>query len=155
MTVGGPRQPRTWPGAALGAVLLGLLLPAAVPAASRDITFDDLKFALQKGGAFQRTLLTPKIERLDTQRVRIRGYILPSFQQDGITQFVLVRDNQQCCFGPGAALYDCILVELATGKTTSFSVRPVAVEGVFRIKPYLGPDNKPLAVYQLEAFEVR
>jgi len=155
MTAGGPRQPRTWVGAALGTVLLGLLLPAAVPAASRDITFDDLKFALKKGAAFQRTLLTPKIERLDTQRVRIRGYILPSFQQDGITQFVLVRDNQQCCFGPGAALYDCILVEMAAGKTTSFSVRPVAVEGVFRIKPYLGPDNKPLAVYQLAAFEVR
>ena len=155
MTAGGSRQPGAWLGAALGAVLLGLLLPAAAAAAARDITFDDLKFPLKKGAAFQRTLLTPKIERLDTQRVRIRGYILPSFQQDGITQFVLVRDNQQCCFGPGAALYDCILVEMAAGKTTSFSVRPVAVEGVFRIKPYLGPDNKPLAVYQLEAFEVR
>ena len=47
-----------------------------------------------------------RVTALEKQAVRIRGYILPSFQQAGLTQFVLVRDNQECCFGPGAALHD-------------------------------------------------
>ena len=45
-------------------------------------------------------MITPAIEKLENTKVRIRGYILPSFQQSGLTQFVLVRDNMQCCFGP-------------------------------------------------------
>ncbi len=47
---------------------------------------------------------------MNKKNVRVRGFILPSFQQSGITQFVLVRDNQECCFGPGAALHDCVVV---------------------------------------------
>ena len=69
--------------------------------------------------------------------IRIRGYILPSFQQSGLTQFVLVRDNMECCFGPGAALFDCIVVQMAEGKTAEYTIRPVAVEGEFRFEPSL------------------
>jgi hypothetical protein len=122
---------------------------------ARDITFDDLKFEMKKGDPFQRSMLADKIERLHGERIRIRGFILPSFQPSGITQFVLVRDNLECCFGPGAALYDCILVEMAPGKSTSFTVRPVAVEGVFNIKPLLGPGGKHLAIYRLEGWSVK
>ena len=70
--------------------------------------------------------------------IRIRGYILPSFQQAGLTQFVLVRDNMECCFGPGAALYDCIVVKMLPGRTANFSIRPVAVTGTFGIKELKG-----------------
>ena len=50
-----------------------------------------------------------------------------------ISQFVLVRDNQECCFGPGAALFDCVIIEMVPGKTTDFVTRPVTVEGKFKI----------------------
>lgn len=136
--------------------IASLLLPAAALAAEiRDLSFDDLKFDVKKGAAFKRSMLTDKIERLEGKRIRLRGYILPSYQQDGITQFVLVRDNMQCCFGPGAALFDCVVVEMAAGKSTSFTVRPVTVDGVFRIKPLLGPDGKHLAVYQIDGQAVK
>jgi len=82
-----------------------------------DKTFDDLRFDIKPGGKFQRSMLTKEIEALNGQRIRIRGYILPTPQKNGIKEFVLVRDNQECCFGPGAALYDCILVEMKPGKT--------------------------------------
>jgi hypothetical protein len=137
------------------ALLLPTSLAYAADAKPRDITFDDIKFEMQKSDLFQRSLLTEKIERLHGQRVRIRGFILPSYQQSGIAQFVLVRDNLQCCFGPGAALHDCILVEMAAGKSISFTVRPVAVEGVFTIAPYLGPDGQHLAIYHLDGYTVR
>jgi hypothetical protein len=119
-----------------------------------DKTFDDIKFAMEQGTAFRREMLTPEIEALAGQRIRIRGYILPTAQSRGIKQFVLVRDNQECCFGPGAALYDCILVGMLPGKTAEFSVRPVTVEGSFRIEVVAGPDELPLAIYRLNAESV-
>lgn len=123
-----------------------------VPAGGRirECTFDDIKFEMEKTDPFRREMLTPEIEGLVGKRIRIRGYILPSFQQNGLTQFVLVRDNLECCFGPGAALYDCILVEMKPGKSTDFSVRPVAVDGTFSIRELRGPDRKHLAIYHLE-----
>ena len=123
--------------------------------AIRNVTFDDIKFDMKKGAPFKRTMLTKKVEKLHGAPIRIRGYILPSFQQTGITQFVLVRDNMQCCFGPGAALYDCILVEMAKGKSTSYTVRPVAVEGVLSIRPLKGPEGKHLAVFCLSGRSVK
>ncbi len=121
----------------------------------KKISFDDIKFEMSKGAAFRRSMLTPEIEKLNGKPVRIRGYILPSFQQSGIKQFVLVRDNMQCCFGPGAALYDCVLVDMAEGKSASFTVRPVAVTGTFSIDELKGPDGKHLAIYRLAGQEVR
>lgn len=115
----------------------------------KAISFDDIKFEMKKKAAFKRSLLTKEIVALEDQLIKIRGYILPSFQQDGITRFVLVRDNMQCCFGPGAALYDCIVVEMESGKSTSFTVRPVTVEGVFTVHEYKGPDGKHLAIYHV------
>jgi hypothetical protein len=120
-----------------------------------DKTFDDLRFDIKPGDPFERGMLPPKIEAMEGQRIRIRGFILPAAQQRGIKTFVLVRDNQECCFGPGAALYDCILVEMAPGKTTEFSIWPVAVEGTFGINEVKGPDGTHLAIYRIEGEEVR
>jgi hypothetical protein len=80
---------------------------------------------------------------------------LPTAQKRGIKQFVLVRDNQECCFGPGAALYDCVLVSMATGASAEFSIRPVAVEGRLRIEEFLDPDGVTRAIYQMEGRDVR
>ena len=123
--------------------------------AVRDINFDTVKFNIQKEQPFERSMLTPAIEKLHNTPVRIRGFILPSFQQTGLTQFVLVRDNMECCFGPGAALYDCIVVEMTPGKSTDFTTHPVAVEGMFTIHELRSPDDRCMAVYHLEAEKVR
>lgn len=119
-----------------------------------DKTFDDLRFEMQVGEPFRPEMLTDAIRALDGQHIRIRGYILPTAQKRGIKQFVLVRDNQECCFGPGAALFDCILVEMQPGKTAEFSIRPVAVAGTFRIREFLGPDGRHLAIYRMAAEQV-
>jgi hypothetical protein len=138
--------------------------PAGAPAAAtrpaaaaplREITFDDIKLDMQKDEAFEPGRLTPRVRELERQRVRIRGYILPSFQQSGLTQFVLVRDNQECCFGPGAALHDCVVVRMRPGTSAEFSIRPVAVEGTFRVEERRGPDGRHLAIYALDGERVR
>ena len=123
--------------------------------AIRDISFDDIKFDMEKGAPFTRDLLPKRVTDLERERIRIRGYILPSFQQTGLSQFVLVRDNMECCFGPGAALYDCVVVRMQPGKTANFSIRPVAVAGTFRLEELRGPDGKHLAIYALDGEDVR
>lgn len=125
------------------------------PLRTADISFDDIKFEMLKGEPFRRSMITSKIEALDGRPVRIRGFILPSFQQSGLTQFVLVRDNLSCCFGPGAALYDCIVVDMQPGKSTDYNIAPVTVEGTFSIRELLDSDGKALAIYHLDGEAVR
>ncbi|MFO0422039.1 MAG: DUF3299 domain-containing protein [Planctomycetia bacterium] len=129
--------------------------PPARSGSPRDISFDDIKFDMEKGAVFTSDLLPERVTALEQERIRIRGYILPSFQQTGLTQFVLVRDNMECCFGPGAALYDCVVVRMQPGKTANFSIRPVAVSGVFRLEELKGPDGKHLAIYALDGEAVQ
>jgi hypothetical protein len=123
----------------------------------KDLTFDDLKFEMEKEDPFERSLLTPQIEELDGKPIRIRGYILPQsvFSQTGFNRFVLVRDNQECCFGPGAALFDAIVVEMEPGKTADYNIFPVAVEGTFQIKELKGPGGRHLAIYYMLASAVK
>lgn len=125
------------------------------PDGPKDVTFDDVKLELKKGDPYDASLLTPKIKQLDGKAIRIRGYILPSFKQDGIKQFVLVRDNMECCFGPGALLHDCILVEMLGSATATFTVRPISVEGTFSIREVKDPDGNFVAIYHLDGKEVK
>ena len=103
--------------------------------AKGEINFDDLQFEIEKDQPFREGSLNRGVKSLNGKKVKLRGYILPStlFKETGIDQFVLVRDNQECCFGPGAALFDCVIVEMVPGKTTDFVTRPVTVEGRFKI----------------------
>ena len=124
-----------------------------------EITFDDLKFEIEKDGEFKPEMITKSLKELDKKTFTIRGFILPTsvFQQSGIKQFVLVRDNQECCFGPGALLYDCVIIEMAAGKTTSFATRVVTVKGKLEIDPesFKDPDGHCYAVYKMLAEEVK
>jgi hypothetical protein len=114
-----------------------------------ELTFDNLKFEMEKGGDFDRSMLTPEINSYNNSTVSLRGFIRPSFSQSGLTKFIFVRDNKECCFGPGAAIYDCVLVKLAKGLETDFTVRPVTVEGKFSLKEYKGPDGKVWSIYRM------
>ena len=119
-----------------------------------EATFDDIKFEMEKTDLFQRSMLTPKVEELFGRRIRIRGFMFPTLKKRGLTQFVLVRDNLECCFGPGAALFDCILVHMNEGKTAEYSIRPVAVEGTFSLEEIIGPDERHMAIYRLDGESV-
>lgn len=119
-----------------------------------ETTFDDIKFEMELTDPFKRSLLTPQVEDLFGQRIRIRGYMYPTLKRRGLTAFVLVRDNQECCFGPGAALFDCIRVQMHPDKTAEFSIRPIAVEGVFKFEEFADMDGTTRAIYLLEQASV-
>ncbi len=124
-----------------------------------EITFDDLKFDIEKDGDFKPEMVTKELKELDKKTLTLRGFILPTsvFQQSGIKQFVLVRDNQECCFGPGAAIYDCVWIEMAPGKTANFATRVVTIKGKFEIdtESYQYPDGGYYAIYRMTAEEAK
>ena len=122
---------------------------SAADAPIREASFDDLKFPMEKTDEFREAMLTDKVKGLFDRRIRIRGYMFPTLRKKGLTQFVLVRDNLECCFGPGAALFDCVLVTMAPGATATYSIYPLAVEGRFRFEPLPGPDDRPVALFRM------
>jgi hypothetical protein len=130
---------------------------ALVPGADGFIetSFDDLKFPMEKTEEFLESLFTDRVRTLFDRKIRIRGYMYPTLRKKGLKQFVLVRDNMECCFGPGAALYDCVLVTMAGGATAQYSIYPVAVEGTFRFETLDGPEGRPLAIYQMAGDAVK
>ncbi|MEK6235182.1 MAG: DUF3299 domain-containing protein [Planctomycetales bacterium] len=116
---------------------------------TKNITFDSVKFKMKKNEEFKRSMLTKEIEALQGQKIKIRGWMHPAvYTNTNIKRFVLVRDNQECCFGPGAMLYDCMYVEMASDKTTDFTSRPFFVEGVLDLEP-LKVGKKTFAIYRL------
>lgn len=121
-----------------------------------ETTFDDVKFEMDSNDQFRDDLITPEIKKRFDRRIRIRGYMFPTLRQSGLKQFVLVRDNMECCFGPGAMLYDCVLVYMRDGAATDYKVLPVTVEGEFRFeKLSAGPDGPLMAIYRLDDAVVR
>jgi len=130
-------------------------LPARDAAGILESSFDDVKFEMDKSADFDESMLTDKVKKLFGDRIRIRGYMYPTLRKRGLKQFVLVRDNMECCFGPGAAVYDCILVTMTDGMTAEYTIRPIAVEGKFRFDPLKGPDGRVLAIYQMVAEGVK
>ena len=114
-----------------------------------------MKFDLESDEPYDASFLTDEIREIDGQPIRIRGYIKPSFSQRGLKSFVFVRDNKECCFGPSAALYDCMLVKLKKGDSTDYTVRPVTIEGTFYLKDYKGPDGNTWAIYRMKEAEVK
>ncbi len=115
-----------------------------------DITFDHIKFDIPKGEPYSPNMLTQQVRSLDGQEVKLRGYIRPSFKQRDLKNFIFVRDDKECCFGPGAALFDCVVVKLAKDQKTDYTVRPVAVTGKFVLKEYTGPDGNVWAIYRMK-----
>ncbi|MDB4766435.1 DUF3299 domain-containing protein [bacterium] len=115
-----------------------------------NITFDNIKFDIPEGEPYSPEMLTEQVRSLDGQEVKLRGYIRPSFKQRDLKNFVFVRDDKECCFGPGAALFDCVVVKLAKDQKTDYTVRPVAVTGKFVLKEYTGPDGNVWAIYRMK-----
>jgi hypothetical protein len=94
-------------------------------------------FVMQKGKA---DFFNPDVKALDGQKVFIKGYMYPTKQMQGLTSFLLVKDNAQCCFGGNPAMQDMILINLIPGKSTDFHQGVLtSVAGVFHCQQASGP----------------
>lgn len=74
------------------------------------------------------------LRSLDGERVRIRGFMYPTFETK-VERFTLLRDNKECCYGPGAKIYDSIDVQMKPGTLANYvsDRESLEVVGRFRI----------------------
>ncbi|RLS54803.1 MAG: hypothetical protein DWH91_10890 [Planctomycetota bacterium] len=91
---------------------------------------------------------------LSGQRVRIRGWMFPPPYEEGLEQFAFVRDNEICCFGREAKVYDKFGVSLKPGTTARYiEGRPFDVIGTMHVKSrFLG--EKLMYLYTLSDAEI-
>ena len=125
-------------------------MPIDIDGDSLDLTFDDLKFDIEVGQFFERSLLSDKVKELDGKEVTLGGYMKPSFKASGLKGFVFVRDDKECCFGPQAAIYDCVMVRMKKGTKTDYRVRPFKIRGTLYLKEYEGPDGTTWAIFNMK-----
>ncbi|MEO1524283.1 MAG: DUF3299 domain-containing protein [Planctomycetota bacterium] len=130
------------------------------------INFDDLIMDVEKDAAVTEEDVTSRIkDKIVGRNIKLKGYMLPStiFQNSNIKAFVLVRDNLECCFGPGAAIYDCVFINMVGDNTAKFKQTPVTVEGTFEVdmETYKYPGGKGprgashLAIFKINATSVK
>jgi hypothetical protein len=102
------------------------------------VTFDDVDLLkvinMDPVQADAPKLMPDWLKGLDGQRIRLRGFMYPAFQDEGIKVFILARDNGVCCFVRLPKVYDVVKVSMRDGETTDYiQDRPFDVIGVFHI----------------------
>jgi hypothetical protein len=83
--------------------------------------------------------IPPEFAALDGKKVFIKGYIRPDSVSvsRGLPQFLLVRDNNQCCFGDLSAIkyYDQIDVEMVGSRRVDYKDGVFKIGGILRVEP--------------------
>lgn len=91
------------------------------------------------------------LKSLDGQKVRISGYMYPTFEEKGFDSFILAGSLRLMNFGFNYQAYELLSVKLASGTTTNYpgTTRRIEVIGTFRTDPIL-EDGKVFGLYFLE-----
>lgn len=159
------QQPETYTGsslAAAGAFLSALFLfggvgyggyvyATEVPEGYTRTSFADMKpDVIEERGNIP---FPADVAELVGEKVFIKGYVRPGSHKTISGEFLLVRDNNECCFGEidKVKYYDQILVKLDTKKTASFDLRLYRVGGVLHINPANLGRGPEFPVYTLVA----
>jgi hypothetical protein len=108
-----------------------------VPEGYQRISFGTLKpDEIQDRGGVK---VPPEIVALDGKKVFIKGYIRPdSIAIDkGIDRFLLVRDNNECCFGDISTIkyYDQIDVDMVGSKRVDNRLGIFRMGGILSVQP--------------------
>ena len=114
----------------------GLAYLAAVYTAELPEGFARLNYAmLQPLPGDPPTAVPDSAREMNGRDVLLKGYIYPGSRQRGITEFLLCRDQGDCCFGGTPKITDRVLVRLSDPKGVDFTQRLVKIAGRFRIEP--------------------
>ncbi|MFN7814408.1 MAG: hypothetical protein ACK5SI_17335, partial [Planctomycetia bacterium] len=94
---------------------------------------------------------------LDGRDVLLKGYIYPPDppKPNGTSEFLLCRDQGECCFGGQPKISDRVLVKLADGVTIHFSPRLTKVAGRFAVRPVATTDVSGGVLYHIEGARLR
>ncbi len=92
--------------------------------------------------------LHPDVAPLVGQKIFIKGYMWQTQKDDGLTEFVFLKDNGECCFGGQPKPFDMMVVKMPEGETTKAYTSIVAVSGVLNAN-VMAAEGEP--VYTMDA----
>ncbi|HWL09921.1 MAG TPA: hypothetical protein VNQ76_16055 [Planctomicrobium sp.] len=92
----------------------------------------------------------PEIAALEGKKIFLKGYIYQTGQLKDIGAFLLVKDNQDCCFGGKPKLWDRLGVVMQDGKTIDYRAGKVAIAGTFRLNPKFQGNDELEPIYIVE-----
>jgi hypothetical protein len=101
------------------------------------------------------TAVPPSAYDADGKDVLLKGYMYPGSEQEGIVQFLLVRDQGDCCFGGNPKITDRVLVTLNDTGGIEFTPRLVKIAGRFAVRLAGSPEIDGGVLYHLEDAFVR
>lgn len=111
----------------LGGVLLLIVGRYEVPMGYKAIAFDDLK-------AEPGEMLPSFVEKLDGERIFIKGFIYPGRQVTGLKQFIVVPSLNHCNFCSTQLLStEMIIVEMDGDRTADYTTRLTAIGGRLKL----------------------
>lgn len=94
--------------------------------------------------------VAPEIAALDGKPIYIKGYMYPTKKTRDLSEFVLVKDTGQCCFGGQPKLTDMIVVKFEDGMTVNHREQQlVGVGGVFHAN-VVAHSGELTSIYVLE-----
>lgn len=120
-----------------------------------EIEWDRLEMPLEPEAKFEAWMVPGRVQELEGKRIRVKGLMYAGglSQRGNIREFPLIRELG-CQFGNGAPAWHIIMVELEGKMRTEYKAEQITVEGIFRVKPYNGPDGKTWSVYLLQGTKV-
>lgn len=120
-----------------------------------EVEWDRLEMPLEPEAKFDPWMVPSRVQELEGKRIRVRGLMYAGglSQRGNIREFPLIRELG-CQFGNGAPAWHTIMVELEGKLRTEYKAGQIIVEGIFRVKPYNGPDGKTWSVYFLQGTKV-
>jgi len=96
------------------------------------------------------TAVPDSAKEMNGRDVLLKGYMYPGTRQRGITEFLLCRDQGDCCFGGQPKVTDRVLVRLTDPEGIDFTQGLVKIAGRFRIEPAGTPDLGGGVLYHLD-----
>jgi len=115
------------------------------------VTFQDLELDMEAATVYdEEEMMNDRVRQLEGQKIKIKGYIHggTTFTQSDIKQFLMVR-NAECPFG-GEEGVACHNIRITLEKGVDFTVKPITIQGVLKISPWTGPDEKTWSIYTLK-----
>lgn len=101
-------------------------------------------------------IIIPKeVQALDGKRVFIKGYFRQGSSpvRRNVSSFLLVRDDQECCFGDLSKVkyYDQVRVEFDDNLTTDYSTSLFRIAGTLHMRPQNVNSPSQAPVYTIKA----
>jgi hypothetical protein len=118
------------------------------------VTWEQLDVGIQAESVFEPWMMKTSIQALDGQLVRITGYMHGGVAvKEGIREFVLLK-NSDCPFGRQGEAHHALVATMQGKSRTSYSPRPLVVEGTFHVRPLNGSDGTTWALYAIDVTRV-